>query len=495
MAPRIRAVNVCHRHAALALAVAVFACLPVRADPWLAPGNEGLRADIQLLADEGILRGPVTTWPLSWPDIARDVIAAKDEGLDESVSDALARVRRLAREASATGFSGFGVRISGAYDPVELRDFADTPREEGEVAMRASWLYEHIALNLQGTYVVDPDDNKDWRADGSYVGVNIGNFMISAGMMERWWGPGWDSSLILSTNARPIPTITLERNYTDPFKSKWLSWIGPWRASIAMGQAESHDVPVADVQFFAARINFRPRPWLEFGLTRTAQWCGGDRPCDWDTFADMVLGNDNQVEGGDTTDQPGNQMAGYDMRLRSPWRKLPLAFYTQWIGEDEAGGLPSKFLGQFGLETWGSSRFGGWRARFEYADTVCNFSREQPEYNCAYRNSIYPQGYAYRGRIIGSSMDNDSRIYSFGGVLNRENGEVVSLTIRRVELNRDGGPHAISDVPLDVDNVELRYSRGLGGGKISAGIGYSDPSNGTQASSRVHGFVAWQQGF
>ena len=34
------------------------------ADPWLAPGDEGLRSDIQLLADAGILRGPVTTWPL-----------------------------------------------------------------------------------------------------------------------------------------------------------------------------------------------------------------------------------------------------------------------------------------------------------------------------------------------------------------------------------------------------------------------------------------------
>ena len=97
-------------------------------------------------------------------------------------------------------------------------------------------------MNLQGSYVADPDDDKDWRADGSYLGVNFGNFMLSAGFMERWWGPGWDGSLILSTNARPIPSITLERNYTDPFKTKWLSWMGPWRASIAMGEAESHDV-------------------------------------------------------------------------------------------------------------------------------------------------------------------------------------------------------------------------------------------------------------
>jgi hypothetical protein len=389
-----------------------------------------------------------------------------------------------------------GVRVRGAYEPQTLREFADTPREEGEAAVRASWLSDHFAVNLQGTYVVDPEDGQEFRADGSYLGVNFGNFMLSAGLMERWWGPGWDGSLILSTNARPIPTVTLERNYTDPFKTKWLSWMGPWRASIAMGQAESEGVPVTDVRFFAARVNFKPRPWLEFGLTRTAQWCGGDRPCDWSTFVDMVLGNDNQTQDGAISEeQPGNQMAGYDMRLRSPWLKLPLVFYTQWIGEDEAGGLPSKFIGQFGLETWGSMRLGGWRLRAEYTDTACNFTRETPEFGCAYRHAIYPQGYAYRGRIIGQAMDNDSRMFTLAGVLNRENGDSLSVSIRRVKLNRDGGDHAISNVPLDVDNVELRYSRGLGEGKISAGIGYEDPSLTADSSSRVHGFVNWQQGF
>jgi hypothetical protein len=326
--------------------------------------------------------------------------------------------------------------------------------------------------------------------------VNFGNFMLSAGLMERWWGPGWDGSLILSTNARPIPTITLERNYTEPFKTRLLSWLGPWRASIAMGEAESHDVPVPGVRFFAARVNFKPRPWLEFGLTRTAQWCGGDRPCDWDTFVDMVLGNDNQVADGTVAqDQPGNQMAGYDMRLRSPWRALPLAFYTQWIGEDEAGGLPAKFIGLFGLETWGSLSSAGWRIRAEYTDTACNFTRQTPIFNCAYRNQIYPQGYAYRGRIIGDSMDNDSRRFTLAGLVNFANGDFVSLTLRRLELNRDGGDHAISTVPLDVDNVELRYSRGLGTGKISAGIGYEDPATWPDSSSGLHGFVVWQQGF
>lgn len=469
---------------------------PAVADPWASPGNESLRSDIQRLADAGILRGPVTSWPLSWPDIARDVIAASADDLDVATAAALLRVQRSARVAAARGFDGAGVRVSGAHEPSTLRRFADSPREEGEVALRAGWLGDHAAINFQGAFVTHPDDGKRFRPDGSYIGVNVGNFMISAGYFERWWGPGWDGSLILSTNARPIPSLTLERNYSDPFQSRLLSWIGPWRASIAVGEAESHDVALPKVRFLAARVTFKPRPWVEFGLSRTAQWCGGDRPCDLGTFTDMLLGRDNEVENGSATlDQPGNQMAGYDMRLRSPWRKLPVAFYTQLIGEDEAGGLPSKFLGLVGLETWGSSGWGGWTVRTEYADSTCNFSRENPQYDCAYRNSIYPQGYAYRGRIIGHSMDNDSRMYSVAGLLNRPNGDTISVAARRVELNRNGGSHAISDAPLSVDDVELRYSRQLGAGKLNVGLGFEEPAMDSTSSSRVRGFVVWQQGF
>lgn len=479
---------------AMACLLAIGGLRSASAGPWLIPGDEGIRADIQLLADAGVLRGPITTWPLSWPDIARDVARADERGADPVIANALARVRWLARQVSSGGFEGMGIRIRGAYRPSVLRDFSDTPREEGEVGVRAAWLTDHFAVNLQGSYVVDPDDGKNWRPDGSYVGVNFGNVVLSAGFIERWWGPGWDASLALSTNTRPVPAITLERNYSDPFATKWLSWIGPWRAGISVGRMESHGVPVPDVNFLAARINFKPRPWLEFGLTRTVQWCGADRRCDWNTFVDMVFGNDNQVEGGDTSSQPGNQMAGYDMRLQSPWRGLPLVFYTQWMGEDEAGGLPSKFLGQFGLESWGNIGSAGWRARFEYTDTACNFSREEPQFDCAYRNVNYPQGYTYRGRSIGHSMDNDSRMYTLGGVLTLAGGGVVSLVLRQVELNRDGGLHLISDTPLDLDNVELRYSRGVGAGKLSLGIGYYDPAIATGSSSRVHGFVIWQQG-
>jgi hypothetical protein len=209
----------------------------------------------------------------------------------------------------------------------------------------------------------------------------------------------------------------------------------------------------------------------------------------------MILGQDNIPDDQNRDDEPGNQMAGYDMRLRSPWRRLPLAVYTQWIGEDEAGGLPSKFLGLFGAETWGATPWGDFRAHVEYADTTCTFTREAPDFNCAYRNALYPQGYTYRGRIIGDPLDNDSRMYSAGLVLTRRNGDVLGLDLRKADVNRDGGEHAITDVPARLYNVELRYSRAFRVGNVSLGLGYDDWDSSGPVDSRVRGYLLWQQGF
>jgi hypothetical protein len=92
-------------------------------------------------------------------------------------------------------------------------------------------------------------------------------------------------------------------------------------------------------------------------------------------------------------------------------------------------------------------------------------------------------------------MDNDSRIYSIGGLLTRANGHAISVFIRRVELNRDSGQHSITAMPLTLENVELRYSRGLGVGRMSVGAGYGDPGNDSRSPSRFHAHLIWQQGF
>jgi hypothetical protein len=52
---------------------------------------------------------------------------------------------------------------------------------------------------------------------------------------------------------------------------------------------------VPNAQFLGFRAAFRPLSSLEIGISRTAQWCGDERPCDLDTFWNLLVGNDNAV--------------------------------------------------------------------------------------------------------------------------------------------------------------------------------------------------------
>lgn len=473
----------------------------MHADPWLPPGDLSLRHDIEILADAGILRGPVTTWPISWPDVARDVLdQASTGGLPSQVEQALARVNRHARAAAHTGLKGIDVMVSGSEKPTDLRGFSAVPREQGELGVGTSWLGRRVALAVRATAVANPADGEDVRLDGSYLGISIGNFMVSVAKMDRWWGPGWDGSLILSSNARPMPAITVERNYTDASRLPFLKWLGPWRASIAFARAEGIGVPVPDVRFLAARVTFKPRAWIEIGLSRTAQWCGEGRPCDWPTFVDLMIGRDNRGESLAISEEPGNQMAGYDARVRLPWKRMPTVLYGQFIGEDEAGALPSKFLGLFGAEVSGGSSLGSWRMRAEFSDTACSFTRNVPQHDCAYRNSLYPQGYNFRGRAIGHALDSDGRMSAISALLVRPSGTVWSVIARSVELNRDGGTtdptHTLSPMGAsELDNLEFQLEARRLGGTLALSVGYDSVARSATVESGARGYFRYSRDF
>jgi hypothetical protein len=482
------------------IGVALLTVATAHAKPWAPPGDSVLRHDVQVLADAGLIRIPVTTWPLAWPDIARE-LSAKAPAVDGSsaLQSAYARLLVHVEHAAKRGASEPSLRLSAAHRPIELRSFADTPREEGGLRASGGFLGERFALSLAVSAVADASDDRAIRPDGSYAAITLANWIVSMGWRERWWGPGWDGSLILSTNARPVPTLSVERKYSDASNVPLLKWLGPWQASAALGRQESSGVPVPSVRFFGLRVSFRPVTWLEIGLSRTAQWCGEGRACDLSTFGDLLIGRDNRDDELSALEEPGNQLAGYDVRLRSPWLRMPAAAYLQLIGEDEAGALPSRFLGLAGVEIWGESRWGAHRLFMEYADTSCNFSRENPLFDCAYRSDVYPQGYRFRGRAMGHSLDSDGRSSSLGMMLARPEGGSVTIRLRRVELNRAGfepeTSHGVSPTRVELKNLELQYNHAFARGELGVGLGLDDYGGPVRTSLEPRGFLQWRQGF
>ncbi len=433
----------------------------------LLPGDIALRNDIQLLADAGVIDAPITGWPIFLAGIAVDsgTIAA----LDPATAAAFRRVFP-SREPHILPSLDFS--LGGISQPDRLRGFASLPRASDEVSARLAWERGRIALDVRATRVSDPVDGKENRLDGSYIGIAIGNWFVSASATDRWWGPGWDGSMILSNNARPIPAISVQRREARPASIRWLRWAGPWTTQFIMGQMESNR-HIPRTRFFGWRIGFKPLPRLEIGLSRTAQWCGDGRPCGADTFIDLLSGiRDNP--GPDDPNEPGNQLAGFDLRYSFRVLDQPVAFYTQWIGEDEQNGLPSAYLAQLGMETWGAWRDGGasFRLHIEYNEPTCSaITDTNPNIRCAYNHHIYRDGYRYRGRPIGYSSGTDGKIVSVGAMLFTSRRHSWQLLTRHGEINRFDDPrHSFTRFKQRVSSVELRHERRFPLGDLLLGI-------------------------
>ncbi|MDJ0908310.1 MAG: capsule assembly Wzi family protein [Woeseiaceae bacterium] len=484
----------------LALASLVFARTAV-AGPYIEPGDVALRHDIQLLADHGVIRGPVTTWPLAWGPILEALRDADATELSPMLADAYSRVRTRARWETRTNEVRFDTSLAVAEEPTRIRSFQNTPRGDVQLTAGADWTGDWLSLDLNVQALDSDQDSSDARADNSMIGVAAGNWTIAASTQDRWWGPGWDGSLILSNNARPIPSLMIDRIFTDPFETKWLSWIGPWDMTILFGQLES-EREVPDARFFGMRVNFRPTESLEIGLSRTALWCGEDRPCGFDTFVDLYFGRDNLGDAGVTEEnEPGTQEAGFDIRWSPAYFDRNVAFYGQFIGEDEAGGLPSKWFGQFGAE-WSGVLRERWSARafLELAATSCQFQENSEIFNCAYNHSIYKTGFRYRGRTIGHPADNDARLVSSGLSLVDSDGTAWYALLRAGPLNRADLPDARNSLtPLrqDIVSIDVTHVRPTAFGTVAAGIGYErvddEASGRTDDDARF--FVEWRSGF
>src|SRR5690606_3190339 len=376
-----------------------------------------------------------------------------------------------ARPGRVTAHSHLGL----AEDPRVIRTFDDTPREDAQLSAGLSWSGDRFAVRLNAARMWDPSDGDTFRPDGSYVGVSVGNWMLSAGCPERWWGPGWDGSLILSTNARPIPQLAISRERAKPFEARWLRWLGPWTLASFVGQLDD-EREVDDTLLLGMRFGFKPLPRLDIGLSRTAQWCGEGRPCDAEAFANVITGRDNRGVNVPEEDEPGNQLGGFDLRW-APFDSGRAAFYMQWIGEDSRQGGPQigSWLRQAGMELAGSTSGGRWhhRTHFEAAETICReggfgSSRQKPR--CAYEHSIYRTGYRYEGRSIGHGMDGDGRSYTVGSTLTSTDERVWRVSLRYIDINRTDSwfnpGHTLAPTPQELGEVTLMHSRPLAFGAL-----------------------------
>lgn len=454
--------------------------------PYLPAGDSRLRAEVELNADED--RVPfTTTWPLSSRDLPDDAT----------------EVARSSQQPGSAADAGWF--LNGAAKPTALRVFDDTPRSEGEAGVQAGWAAGDYAGGVvRLSYSVKPKDQMNWVADDSYASWRFGNWWVTVGAQQRWWGPGWDGSLILGNNARPMPGIALDRARATAPETRWLRWIGPWRLTTMMNHMENHRADFNNTLFWGARLSIQPASGLEVSLSRVAIWCGKTRPCGLHTFWDVLTARKNALVNA-SGPNPANytKPAGNEAALDARWHlgSSPFAIYWQENGAsfDTGNYRPRQTSQLFGLE-WGGRELsnGRYRGFLEFADTACGgisaSGSDKATYGCAYENSVYPAGFRYRGRAIGDAMDRDGRRTTLGNLWIDDDDRSWELRLRRLELNRGGIAkyalleHTVTPVRENVWEATLQVEGKAGGYTYTVGAGLDRVKEQREPS-------LWKQGY
>jgi hypothetical protein len=461
----------------------------------LAPGDVRLRSDLELLADSGVIELPLTTWP-----IPLDMLTAALDGVPEPSGEsaaALAAFYRVQKIVDTHKVERSLIADASVSDnPTRLRTFEDTPRTASGAGIAAA----RVTDDWDGTLAVGvagaPQDGQVLRFDGSYIQGVLGNWLVGAYAVDRWWGPGWDGSLILSNAARPIPALALSRRTAEKPGWRWLRPLGNWDATFLVGKLGDR-TDIASPEFAGMRLTIKPASWFELGISRTVILCGAGVHC---TFSEWINKLDEQHNRTSSTAYPSKQLAGWDLRSASPWRAVPVAIYGQLIGADAVGGFPDDYFALFGAEAWHSVGDGAvLRAHLEWANTACRFYNTDPHWYCAYADNQYFQGDRYRGFPIGDSLDQDAEALSARAEVTLLDGQSWSLMAREGVLDRTPGgdpENSLTPVSEQFKEIVAGWHRSFDGHDVSVGLGTRRSSWPTlgQSKDTLEAYIGWSHG-
>ena len=410
---------------ALYAAVLTTMSLPIFAQ-GLVLNNEDIRTDLNWLTQQGVIQISTSTWPMSGDEIQRALSQAKiSNNAQQKVIDSIQNALKADNQTAKIG-------LFAETDQKNIpQAFGDSTKAQYVGSLELNAGGENWDGKLRVNAEKDPqiDNGQDVNVEGSYIAGKLWNQWLIAGQMPTYWGPGHDGSLIRGDASRPVYGFTAQRAEQKAFDTKWLSWVGPWQYQAFAGQLDDYEA-IPDAKILGFRLTAQPLPYLELGASRILQWGGEGRPESWDSLWNAIKGNDNFNDG---DDDKSNQIAGFDGRLNlQPLLDVPVSLYGQYVGEDEAGLLPSKKMYLAGADFSSSYKNMPYQLYAEWADTRTNGDAK----GISYSHYIYQDGYYQHGFPLGHAMGGDGEMISVGGdirfdVMNRLSGRVMYAKVNQ----------------------------------------------------------------
>lgn len=392
-----------------------------------------LKADIDWLNTQGVTQISTSTWPMSANEIKLGLLNAQlttpaQQQVLQSIQTRLSQDRQSL--VKATG------ELSLQTDRQQLpQSFGDNKlagqQLSGSVGLsEANWEF-NVQLNLKNDELID--DNSDVSFEGSYIAGMAANQWLIAGKIPTWWGPGHDGSLIRGDASLPVTGFTMQRDQQTAPEYKYLNWVGPWQYQLFAGQLDDYTA-VPNAKLFGARLTASPMPWLEVGASRSFMWGGDGRPTSFSSFTDALLGTkDNETTAGNTDEDPANQLGGFDAKVQlASLINVPASVYGQYVGEDEAGGLPAKNMYLAGVDYASSLQGKPYQLYAEYTDT-----RSSGEVKgVSYDHFIYTDGYYQQGYPLGYALGGDAESVALGSRLWLDERNFIHTKLQHAKVNQ-----------------------------------------------------------
>lgn len=412
-------------------------------------------SDVELLKAFGHIPGPVNAWPLPWAQIEAGIESARaDPRYNPALNAARRRLEILAQRNRQP--SRYLVRAAFTNDAALVRGQAETARNPVDLTVTASHdIGERISITWGGSYLSDgsPDqvateENNGFSPAPSQASLLLGNnWLLYGGWVETQWGPGHDGSLLFSTSGRPFPKVGIRRLRPYSIDAPVLRWLGPVSADFFVGMADE-ERDFRNAAIVGMRVAFQPTPYFEIGLKRGMMLCGEGRPCGIDIWFRALVAFANTDNTG-TANEPGNQLAGFDMSYRRPigdtGHAMILSFDT--VAEDNDNILIEQFARQIGGTLTGPVGTSGatYRAGVEYTDTLASlllsplrigWKTDRLNFpGSMYNNFLYTSGWTYGARPLGYSLDGDTRAVTFHGQLIDTRNRRWYGSVRSIDMN------------------------------------------------------------
>ncbi|WP_185231105.1 capsule assembly Wzi family protein [Teredinibacter franksiae] len=420
----------------------------VLAEPWVPAGDERTRHHLQVLADSGELTLPLTAWPVMWSGIKSELDAIKVGELSKQQLWSYRYLRHALEQAMRTNTTQIQLRAS-TTPASALTGFDNTFREGSQSRISTDYSNNSFALKIQHEHVFDTivENSGRYRYDGSYIAGTLNNWVIGAGAIDRWWGPGWQSSLILSNNARPTPGIFLKRKDTSAHTQSQFWQIG-WDLSIFLG-AMTETRAVENARLSGARLSIKPFSFLELGVSSTQMSGKAIAPA-----AEEADDNATPPPADAVSD---NNLQAFDWRLGKGIAGIQAGIYQQQLkrtgdalqtNSQETANLTGV---EFSFTQWGLSN----RLVLEQENT------RNGELSI-FDHPTQLHGYRRYGRNMGPAMDTASEASSFSGSHYLDIGHQFSWRLGKAKLNNDnialekpaGHPYGNSTVTLDFATIK-----------------------------------------